>query len=90
MRARVADVIGLAVSEGYTDVILGAWGCGVFRNDPRMISRLFRDCLFGPGRWAWRLERMVFAVFDASADRAVLGAFTDAFCRLVKSEEPKS
>jgi uncharacterized protein (TIGR02452 family) len=86
MARRVGDVIALAVSEGYSDVILGAWGCGVFRNDPQMIARLFRDCLFGPRRWAWRLERIVFAVFDRSEEQSIFGAFEDAFAGVPHKE----
>ena len=39
---------GAAAAEGFEELVLGAWGCGVFRNDPRLIARLFRDALFGP------------------------------------------
>jgi uncharacterized protein (TIGR02452 family) len=79
MRERVFYVLALAVAEGYQDVVLGAWGCGVFKNDPWTIARLFRDSLLGDNRFAWKLQRVVFAVLDRSQDQTTLRPFQETF-----------
>jgi len=64
MAGRVEKLLAFAGAEGFEDLLLGAWGCGVFRNDPRLIARLFHDALFGEGAWATKFRRVVFAVYD--------------------------
>ena len=41
MDKRIASVLDVAIAYGYTDLVLGAWDCGAFGNDPLIISRLF-------------------------------------------------
>ena len=79
MAGRVEKVLALAAAEGFEDLVLGAWGCGAFRNDPRLIARLFREALFGADRWAWKFGRVTFAVFTVAAERENLGAFEALF-----------
>ncbi len=62
MRTRIHRVLGTAVKYGHTNVVLGAWGCGVFRNDPRTIAGLFYAALRGPFKGVF--ENVVFAVLD--------------------------
>ncbi len=81
LRLRIEYVLALTAAEGRTSVILGAWGCGVFRNDPRQLAGLFRGVLLGTGNWSHRFERIVFAIFDTSHDRHVLRAFETEFAQ---------
>ncbi|QEL13241.1 TIGR02452 family protein [Limnoglobus roseus] len=72
---RRADlVLALAASGGYKRLVLGAWGCGVFRNDPRVVATVFADHL-RRGNWAGRFERVVFSVLDTSAASETYAAF---------------
>ncbi len=48
MRRRIARVLWLAEQQGHSHLVLGAWGCGAFGNDPEQIADLFRDAL-APG-----------------------------------------
>ena len=75
MRERIERVLDVASSHGHETLVLGAWGCGVFRNDPTQIAELFRDALAGPFRGAF--ARVVFAVLDTNGGRACLGAFEE-------------
>jgi uncharacterized protein (TIGR02452 family) len=79
MRSRVERVLGVAALHGHEVLVLGAWGCGVFRNDPGRIAELFREALAGPFRGAF--ARVMFAVLDSSADRQSLGPFERVFGR---------
>jgi uncharacterized protein (TIGR02452 family) len=45
MRQRMRKVIALAIREGNRALVLGAFGCGVFRNDPNVVARIWYDLL---------------------------------------------
>src|SRR6202043_794421 len=44
---RAARVLAAAAEHGASALVLGAWGCGVFRNDPRQVAAAFRTQLIG-------------------------------------------
>lgn len=48
LRARAAFVLAIARDEGIDHLVLGAWGAGVFGNDPVVVARAFADLLHGP------------------------------------------
>jgi uncharacterized protein (TIGR02452 family) len=77
LRRRSEGVLALAASEGFSSLVLGAWGCGVFRNDPAMVAAIFADHL--KGLWAGRFRRIAFSVFDTSADHETFNAFRRTF-----------
>lgn len=72
---RAGLVLEVAALHGYRRLVLGAWGCGVFRNDPAEVAEAFRGLL--AGRFAGVFERVVFGVLDR--DPRVRGAFERAF-----------
>lgn len=76
LRRRSEYVLALAASQGYRRLVLGAWGCGVFRNDPRLVAATFAEHL--RGAWAGRFERVVFSVLDRSASGETITAFRQA------------
>ncbi|MEW6306174.1 MAG: TIGR02452 family protein [Verrucomicrobiota bacterium] len=75
LKRRAGLVLDIAAKHGVTHLVLGAWGCGVFRNDPAMVARAFADWLHGP--FARRFQEVVFAVYDASPAQENYGAFKD-------------
>ena len=77
MARRVPNVLAVAAEHGHRALVLGAWGCGVFGNDPALIARLFSQALEGP--LGNHFSRVVFAVFDPSPDRGTFGAFRRQF-----------
>jgi len=77
LRRRSEYVLALAASQGYRRLVLGAWGCGVFRNDPRVVADAFMAHL-RQGAWAGRFERVVFSVHDTSPALDTLAAFRAA------------
>ncbi|MFB7274397.1 TIGR02452 family protein [Streptomyces sp. NPDC056244] len=79
LAARAERVLETAVERGYRRLVLGAWGCGVFRNDPAVVAGTFRALLTGEGRFADRFDEVVFAVLDRTAGATTLGAFRAAF-----------
>ncbi|MEV8354319.1 TIGR02452 family protein [Streptomyces niveus] len=84
LAARAERVLEVAVAGGYRRLVLGAWGCGVFRNDPAAVAGAFRALLVRPadgpgGRFAGHFDQVVFAVLDRTADSATLAAFRRTF-----------
>jgi uncharacterized protein (TIGR02452 family) len=70
-------VLALAASQGYKHLVLGAWGCGAFRNDPAVVAESFLAHLRHE-RWRGRFERVVFSVLDTSSSKDTLAAFERA------------
>jgi uncharacterized protein (TIGR02452 family) len=58
-------------------VVLGAWGCGVFRNDPLVVAAAFAGHL-RHGEWRGRFDRVLFSVLDTSQSKETLAAFERA------------
>ncbi|GHB59858.1 TIGR02452 family protein [Streptomyces cirratus] len=59
---RAERVLEVAALHRYRGLVLGAWGCGVFRNDPGEVAEAFRALL--AGRFAGVFEQVVFGVLD--------------------------
>ncbi|MCX8522672.1 TIGR02452 family protein [Chryseobacterium formosus] len=60
MDVRMDKIFALALHKGNETLILGAWGCGVFKNDPKEIAELFRKHL--QGKYKNKFKRVVFAI----------------------------
>jgi uncharacterized protein (TIGR02452 family) len=62
------EKIKLMISSADSKVdtlILGAWGCGVFKNDPRSIAELFREVLVDLN-YQNMFDKIVFAIIQDS------------------------
>lgn len=75
MRSRIRNVLALAVVSGQRHLVLGAWGCGAFRNDADQMAGLFAEVLAPSAGFRNAFESILFAVFTASRDRANYQAF---------------
>ncbi len=75
MRERVNKVLALMAGHGHDAAVLGAWGCGVFKNDPEMIAELFASAL--RGKFAGAFAKVVFAVL--SSDGETIRPFAERF-----------
>lgn len=80
MADRVAKVLALAAVHGHDTLVLGAWGCGVFGNDPAMVARLLAEALADPIGHCF--AHVTFAVFDRTANQEVLTPFQRQFAPL--------
>ncbi|MEU1476677.1 TIGR02452 family protein [Streptomyces sp. NPDC005760] len=79
LAARAGQVLSVAVAEGYRRLVLGAWGCGVFQNDPAQVAGAFRALLEPGGRFAGAFEHVTFGVLDRTRGAVVRAAFVRAF-----------
>jgi len=60
IRERAIRVLQAAHANGHKNLILGAWGCGAFGNDPKMVSEAFMLALTKVPYF----EHVTFAVYD--------------------------
>ncbi|KAA2240350.1 TIGR02452 family protein [Chitinophaga agrisoli] len=79
MLRRMDRMLALFVHHDVKHILLGAWGCGVFRNDPKDIARYFASYLLPGGKYAQCFKSVVFAVLDRSKDGNNITAFNNAF-----------
>jgi uncharacterized protein (TIGR02452 family) len=59
-RKKIQTQLAVAAKEGYTRLVLGAFGCGAFENDRRLVSGIYRELL--EGEFFGVFEEVVFAV----------------------------
>ena len=77
MLARIEMLLALSVHRGHTALVLGAWGCGVFGNQPADMARWFAQHLLRNPRYRDAFEHVVFAVLDRKG--AAVAAFEAEF-----------
>lgn len=70
---RAAYVLAVLAHVEQRVLVLGAWGCGVFQNDPAFVAHTFASLLDGEFKGVF--ARVVFAIHDSSADKSTLHAF---------------
>lgn len=74
LERRAGYALWVAKHHGHRRLLLGAWGCGVFRNDPQRVATAFRSWLDAP-QFADAFDLVHFAVFDPTRHRSNYNAF---------------
>jgi uncharacterized protein (TIGR02452 family) len=77
LQRRIHRVLAIAKSFGYSALVLGAWGCGAFGNDPHRTAVDFRQALESNFRRSF--SDIVFAITDWSLERRFFGPFRNVF-----------
>ena len=72
LATRAERVLAVASAHGHRKLVLGAWGCGVFGNDPAVVAAVFAAAL---GRAAGRFDHVAFAVLDGQRGAPTHAAF---------------
>lgn len=78
MRRRIGMMLALAARWRHRVLVLGAWGCGVFKNDPERVAAAFKEWLDSP-RFAASFDRVVFGIYTRPDQRHILTAFQQQF-----------
>lgn len=101
IRHRIEGMLCVAMHFDYSRLVLGAWGCGGFRNDPDMMSKCFAKAIEGmvgashdgmtkgPG-WESIFDHISFAVLDRSRDGRRIHAFEKNMQRLTGKQGPET
>lgn len=61
IQTRIRKIVKCAIDKKNDALVLGAYGCGVFGNDPKDISKLFKNVLVKEGL-GFYLHKVVFAI----------------------------
>jgi uncharacterized protein (TIGR02452 family) len=81
LQQRIGRVLAIARAYGRRALVLGAWGCGAFANDPSRTAADFRSAL--EGEFDGAFSDIVFAITDWSPERRFLGPFRRVFAPTV-------
>jgi uncharacterized protein (TIGR02452 family) len=79
MLRRMEKLLSVAVAHGHGTLVLGAWGCGVFRNDPAQVARWFHYHLIENDSFRNAFETVWFAVPDSGKTPSTFQIFQDVF-----------
>jgi uncharacterized protein (TIGR02452 family) len=77
MAERITRSLAIAALHGHRELVLGAWGCGVFANDPSFVATTYHEEL--TTRFAGVFDEIVFAVLDWSDERRFVRPFVERF-----------
>lgn len=61
MKRRIAKVLTIALANGHQTLVLGAWGCGVFQNDPIEMAKYFQEVI--EEQFKDEFRTIVFAIY---------------------------
>lgn len=91
MYDRITGMLNVAAYLGYKHLVLGAFGCGAFRNDARVVSDLFYKALkefdFDGMKEKDMFRRIDFAVMDHTADQYNFKEFSRNFSHFYRDED---
>ena len=75
LATRIDKLLWVAQNHGHKALVLGAWGCGVFGNEPADVSQLFANAFSPRGSFSGIFEHIVYAVYDPSSAQETKSAF---------------
>ncbi|MCB1176374.1 MAG: TIGR02452 family protein [Leptospiraceae bacterium] len=69
MSMRIFKLLETIRKLKYENIILGAWGCGAFKNNPYTIARLFKKHLYQNPDFQKSFSKVVFAIVDSKSEK---------------------
>lgn len=70
MKNRMKKVLYAFIDAGCTNLVLGAWGCGVFKNDPEDIASAWYELLVNEGLQKY-FESITFTILDSKEEKNI-------------------
>lgn len=77
MKRRMKLALAIFARQECQHLVLGAYGCGVFRNDPEQIATWWKEHI--TEYFSGTFETIIFAVLDHSKNQSCLKSFQDHF-----------
>jgi uncharacterized protein (TIGR02452 family) len=77
---RTNRVLAVTAANGHRRLVLGAWGCGVFGNDPATVANAFATAL-RRNRW---FTHVSFSILDRQPQAWTYNAFVDVLGSVVE------
>lgn len=75
MKQRMYKILLVFANSGNDRIILGAYGCGIFRNDPTTIAEYWKEML--DAGFKYQFKEIVFAVYDTSFHMDTYNSFQE-------------
>ncbi|PWV50600.1 TIGR02452 family protein [Chitinophaga sp. S165] len=79
MLNRIEKLLSAVIVNNQSTLILGAWGCGVFRNSTEDVAAWFAQYLLKNDTFKNAFTRVVFAIYDPSEKKKTAEAFKRQF-----------
>ncbi len=76
---RGSKILSLFAQQGCDAIVLGAWGCGAFKNDPVVVAKMFADYLLENREFYGRFKTVLFSVLDTAKTNFIISAFQTQF-----------
>lgn len=86
VKNKMRTIFRIALRHRHDSLVLGAWGCGAFRNPPKHIASLFHEVL-NETEFKNKFRKIVFAIIEDHNSRKAhnpegnLKPFEDEFCK---------
>lgn len=79
MLERMDKIFALFVLHNAENLILGAWGCGVFQNEADDVARYFAYYLKEGGKYSRCFKNIIFAIYDKNKNGKNIKPFENTF-----------
>ncbi|MBZ9624424.1 TIGR02452 family protein [Clostridium sp. FP2] len=74
---RIDKILSIGVIHGVDCIVLGAFGCGVFANDPNKVADYFKSILLNSDKYTSLYKKIVFAIYDKTPNKNNYKCFKD-------------
>lgn len=81
MLRKIRIMLLIAKEQGYRSIVLGAWGCGAFHNEPNNVAGYFKKVLIDEG-YAGYFEDICFAIYGSKDGKNIM-AFRKCFADVI-------
>ena len=75
MKKRIEKILSLGIYHGYDTIVLGGYGCGVFKNNPMDVAKYFEEAIRKNPKLKNQYKRIVFAVLDTTDEKRTYNSF---------------
>lgn len=79
-KSRIKNILEVAMSKDVDCLVLGAFGCGAFHNDPALMAKAFAEVLVDE-EYAKYFKKVIFAIKQTGENCKNLTEFEQAFYR---------
>lgn len=80
MKKRIEKILAVSMVHQQKALVLGAFGCEVFKNRPLLVAQYFKEIL-GNEKFKEQFEKIVFAIYEPKPQKTTYEIFHNVFQR---------
>lgn len=80
LKQRIKNILNVAIENKRQNIILGAFGCGVFKNPPNIVSRAFKEILIDE-KYRYFFDNVIFSIITSDSNIENLKSFERIFSK---------